>query len=197
MRRPDAAKRSLIIDTAAQLFANRTFHEVRLEDVAQEAHVGKGTIYIYFRSKEELYGALLLEGFSQLVDRLRDRMREEQGTPRETLSMIVHELVNWAKSAPHFFTLMPPGDLRPPVAGLREKRRELGRMIEETIARGVARGDFHDPRPDLTAQFIPGCVRAVLRHGPSEASGPEIAEQILRVIGGGIFNGGGAGAARS
>ena len=55
MQRPDEQKRQLIIDTAARFFATQPFHKVRLDDVAAAAQVGKGTLYIYFKSKEDLY----------------------------------------------------------------------------------------------------------------------------------------------
>jgi AcrR family transcriptional regulator len=51
MQRLKEAKREAILETAAKLFAQRPFHEVRLEDVASAAHIGKGTVYIYFKSK--------------------------------------------------------------------------------------------------------------------------------------------------
>jgi len=53
MQRPDEKKRQLIANTAAKLFATRPFHKVKLDDVASAAGVGKGTLYIYFKSKEE------------------------------------------------------------------------------------------------------------------------------------------------
>ena len=47
-----------MLDAAARLFGAHRFHEVRMEDVAAAAEVGKGTLYRYFRDKEELYLAL-------------------------------------------------------------------------------------------------------------------------------------------
>lgn len=41
-----------ILDVAADLFANKPFHEVKLEDIAARARVGKGTLYLYWSSKE-------------------------------------------------------------------------------------------------------------------------------------------------
>lgn len=188
MQRPDEAKRHAIMDAAASLFASRPYHEVRIEDVAEAAHVGKGTLYVYFKSKDDLYGALVYEAFAQLVERLRHRAEDATDTQDtwRTLEAVVRELVLWAKQFPDFFHLMRAEESDRNRPRLREKRRELGRLIEQIIRRGVRAGQIDDPRPALTAQFVPACVRTAIRHGPSGLDTEEIVAHILRVLGGGI-----------
>ena len=77
MQRPDERKRQLITATAARMFATQPFHKVRLDDIAAEAGVGKGTLYIYFENKEDLYFSLVYQGFAELVDRLTAQLAEE------------------------------------------------------------------------------------------------------------------------
>lgn len=186
MQRPDEAKRRLIMESAAELFATRPFHEVRLDDVAAKAQVGKGTVYVYFKSKDDLYVSLIVEGFEQLLQRLRPRVEADDGSSAwDTLSVIVREQVAWAKRFPHFFQLMRPGHLAPPPE-LREKRRELGKLIERVIVRGVKRGELNDPRPELTAQFIPSFVRGALKFGPSDVGAETLSNHILRLLAHGI-----------
>ncbi len=62
MRTTDPAKVGRIIDAAIQLFAERPYHEVRMDDIAERAQVAKGTLYLHFKDKEALYCALMLEG---------------------------------------------------------------------------------------------------------------------------------------
>ena len=59
-----------ILDAAADLFASRAFHEVRLDDIAARAHISKGTVYLYWSSKEEVYLAVIRRGFAAVLDRL-------------------------------------------------------------------------------------------------------------------------------
>lgn len=187
MQRPDEAKRQAITDAAAALFAQRPFHEVRLDDVAEAAHVGKGTLYVYFKSKEDLYGSLVVEGFSELIDSLRGHAESGRGSAWEALERIVRDLVAWAKRFPHVFELMRSGREFGARPELRAKRRELTKLIEATIRRGVRDGEFIDPRPDLTSQFIPSCVRGALRFGPADIGQAALSSHILRMIGGGIL----------
>src|SRR5882762_4097081 len=103
MRLPDDKKRALILTTAANLFATQPFHKVRLDDVAAAAQVGKGTLYIYFKSKEDLYVSLVGDGFSQLVEKLRG---SADAPPKDALAEIIRQLVSFSFAHPHFFDLM-------------------------------------------------------------------------------------------
>jgi AcrR family transcriptional regulator len=186
MQRPDEKKRRDIIDVAAKLFATRPFHEVRLEDIAAAAHVGKGTVYIYFENKDELYSAVRYEGFVAVVDRLNQQIDTDAGSAWEVLCTIVRELVDFAKGHPYFFQLMRDGIHPRRDQILFEKRSQLAKLIERTIRRGVRRGELNDPHPQLTAQFIPSLVRSAMVFGPRDLSGDAISNHITRVLGSGL-----------
>ena len=72
MRTADPVKIQRIIDAAAQLFAERHYHEVRMDDIAAKASVAKGTIYLHFKDKDDLYQALALDSLKKLSKRIRD-----------------------------------------------------------------------------------------------------------------------------
>src|SRR3954452_19532358 len=193
MQRPDEKKRALITATAARLCAQRPFHKVRLEDIAAEAKIGKGTLYIYFDNKEDLYFSLIYDGFMRLVERLRGRAAGPDAPPPsavESLERITTELVRFAFGHPHFFELMRtsgPGVMKShPQSDWNGLRQELQTLIEDTIRRGVAAGELTDPQPQLTAAFLPGMVRSVMLFGPRGASEAKVREQILRLLERGI-----------
>lgn len=167
MQVPDEQKRINIMSAAAELFAEQAFHKVVLSDVAEKAGVGKGTLYIYFKNKEDLYLSVLLDGFSRLVSRLQDRVGVPENGPLDDLELVVREIVVFAFRDRHLFEIMrnvPMG-----VDTIREqwktKRRELKNLILAILQRGLDSGIFRDTNPDLTARYIPGLVRAALLHG--------------------------------
>lgn len=55
-----AEKMNRVLDAASELFSDKGFHEVKLDEVARRADVGKGTIYTYFSSKDELFVQCIL-----------------------------------------------------------------------------------------------------------------------------------------
>jgi AcrR family transcriptional regulator len=189
MQRPDEHKRRLIIDTAARFFATHPFHKVRLDDIAAAAKLGKGTIYIYFESKEDLYFALLYEGFARVLDELRAELETEPDRPAvESLRTIVAKLLGYAFQNPHFAELMRTAGM---VVGhsqpaWRAKRKELQELIEDTVRRGVARGEFVDPHPELTALCIQGMVRSLLLFGPEGMDEKTVSDHVVALLTRGI-----------
>jgi len=182
MQRPDDKKRAAIAAKAAKLFATKSFHEVRLEDVATAAGVGKGTLYVYFKSKEDLYFALIHDGFASLVDRLREQLDNDQGPAMGAIRVIVHELVMFAVDHPHLFELMRSIGQAKCTGEMDQKRTELKVLIEQTIRRGVKNGELTDPNPDITALCIPGFVRSIFLFGPKNPDAEKITSQLMRLL---------------
>jgi len=78
-RKPDPNKRAQILRAATEVFSAREFHTVPVEDVAARAGVGKGTLYLYFPTKEQLFYATILEALDVLIAELADVTRGRRG----------------------------------------------------------------------------------------------------------------------
>jgi TetR/AcrR family fatty acid metabolism transcriptional regulator len=64
-------KRTLITDAAVEVFAERGFHQARISDIARKAGVADGTIYLYFKNKEDLLLSIFEEKMDFLLSGLR------------------------------------------------------------------------------------------------------------------------------
>jgi len=182
MQRPDEKKRRQIAATAARLFASRPFHKVKLDDVAAEAGVGKGTLYVYFKSKEDLYYWLIHDAFSQLVGRLERQLEGGAFSASEALREIVAGLVKFGFDNPQMFELIRSAgpivkDPRWPA-----KRQELVTLVERTIRRGNESGEFSDPHPEITALCIPVLMRSVMLFGPKGLDERVVSAQLSRLV---------------
>src|SRR5262245_11806454 len=94
-----------ILAAAARLFATHRFHEARMEDIAAQAEVGKGTLYRYFKDKEELYVALLRRAADGLLCRLQHAVAQS-ASPREQLVFVVDALLSYFDEQPHLLDLI-------------------------------------------------------------------------------------------
>jgi len=84
------SKRQRILEAAVQVFAKCGFHLATVSDIAKAAHVGKGTLYLYFSGKEALLVALLDELADRLVGVL-DRLLGEEASLEDAVHRLVAE----------------------------------------------------------------------------------------------------------
>ncbi|MFI5182040.1 MAG: TetR/AcrR family transcriptional regulator [Thermoanaerobaculia bacterium] len=68
----DPEKRQRILDAAVRIFGRRGYHDAKIAEIASEARVAEGTVYLYFRNKEHLFGTVFDEKMDQLLARGRE-----------------------------------------------------------------------------------------------------------------------------
>lgn len=181
----DASKADRILDGAAELFATKPFHEVRLEDIALRAHVGKGTVYLYWPRKEDVYLAVVRRGFA-MVSRRLDRELPEGATPWDALRAIVGAIVDFAFAYPGVYQIMRSGQLTPEDPELQRIRKDLADRIERTIRAGVEAGEFDDPCPALTTQYVLSFVRGAMLYPPEGLTASSLTGHVLHILGHGL-----------
>ncbi|HEY0007716.1 MAG TPA: TetR/AcrR family transcriptional regulator [Tepidisphaeraceae bacterium] len=185
MQRLDDRKRHAIMQEAAKMFAAKPFHEVRLEDVAAAVGISKGTVYLYYKSKEDLYDSLLFDAFDRVTERLTD-MAALGGGAWERFEGMTGELVQWAHDNPHFFQMMRNAATDRVRPRIKKRRQQLGGAFAAVLREGVANRELRDPHPDLTGQFVPAMVRSAFTHGPGEIVPAVLTRHILHVLSVGI-----------
>jgi TetR/AcrR family transcriptional regulator, fatty acid metabolism regulator protein len=72
-------KRELILEAAATVFAAKGFFGARVSDIAAQAGVADGTIYLYFKGKEEILAALFSVAMNRFLDRARGELASLEG----------------------------------------------------------------------------------------------------------------------
>lgn len=189
MQRPDEAKRRLILKVAAAKFATKPFHEVKLDDIAAEAKLGKGTIYIYFKSKEDLYVGLILDGAESLLGDLKSKVAGTvEGGTWAQLEALVDALLSFGRGFPHLYELVRTGS-EARNEGLEKKRAEIATLCARVLRKGVSSGELSDSHPELTAQYLLAFVRVALLYAPSSLGTTALRKHLLRVLGHGIRGG--------
>jgi AcrR family transcriptional regulator len=175
--------RERILQSAAELFADREFDLVLIDEVAAHAGVGKGSVYRQFKSKEELYAAAVIDGFAELQREIRTALAGCTSM-REQLATIVRHTVRFFWTRRQFFALLRDPKALPPSQErqYRAQRNELSRLIsgvlDEAVRRGAMRPGF-DTR--IAAEALLGMVRGINRYG-REYTTPDHAADIVTSI---------------
>ncbi|MFH5774292.1 TetR/AcrR family transcriptional regulator [Paracoccus sp. NGMCC 1.201697] len=88
----DSPKRQQILDGARRMFLSKGFEGASMQDVARAAAVSKGTLYVYFDSKEAMFEALVLKECGRMQETLR-RLGSGQGSVEDELQAIAHQMI--------------------------------------------------------------------------------------------------------
>jgi TetR/AcrR family transcriptional regulator len=104
--RERAQRRQEILDAARQVFFAHGFHRPTMDDVAASAEVSKGTIYLYYESKEEILALLLLEGLDVLLDEMETAHAVPGLTPEEALCALARAYLHFSQANPSYFRLI-------------------------------------------------------------------------------------------
>jgi len=175
--------RERIMMSAAELFAEREFELVLIDEVAAHAGVGKGSVYRQFKSKEELYAAAVINGFTDLQHEIRRALAGCKSMEKQIATIAGHSIRFFWGRRQFFALLRDPKALRPSQERqYRAQRNELARLISGVIDDGVKRGAIRagiDTR--LAAESLLGMMRGINRYG-REYTTPERAVEIVTSI---------------
>ncbi len=98
VRDSDSKKSVQILEAAARLMQKKSFKDLSMDELAAEAGVAKGTLYLYFRSKGDIFLSLLMEGVSELADLVRDVEKTNLSTAKEKIEAILNSSLKLMKT---------------------------------------------------------------------------------------------------
>jgi TetR/AcrR family transcriptional regulator len=101
MARPARVSPDRILAAAALEFAERGFGGARVDRIARRARVNKAMLYYHFRSKQELYRALIRQTFSEAAERVR-AIAAEAASPADKLNRVVAGMAEFIRSREYF-----------------------------------------------------------------------------------------------
>lgn len=167
-RRPEDRPEE-ILDAATTLFGEQGFARTRLEDVAKRAGVSKGTLYLYFDSKESLFKAMVRRKVVSVVETAEQKYAEHTGSARDALADLVR---HWWQVGGTFQSAC----IHRVVGAELSNFPELGkfyfdeviarsrRLFDTIMRRGVEAGEFRPVRNDYASRGLPALVIHAINH---------------------------------
>ena len=174
---PKEAVRDSILDATDRLLARFGYRKMTVDDIATEAGIGKGTVYLHFSSKEEV----VLSHIDRIVDRVKDRLREiarsdATAAERLRLMLLTRVLVRF-DSVQHYTQSLNDllAVLRPRVLARRAEYFEAeGHIFAEVLTAGRQAGEFSFEDEHVTANAILQATNGLL---PYSLSATELGER--------------------
>lgn len=162
-RRKEARPQELL-DAALDLFVEKGFAATRSEEVAARAGVSKGTLYLYYPSKEELLKAVIRDNLASEIAEGVDIVRGFEGPTADLLSYLMHEWwrrVGETRASGICKLIVSEVRNFPDIAAfyVKEVIQPCEQMIGSVIERGIQRGEF---RPVPVTDIVPVLIAPML-----------------------------------
>ncbi len=167
-RRPEARPEE-ILDAAQRVFGEAGFAGTRLDVVAREAGVSKGTRYLYFASKEALFREMVRARAVSGLAEGEELAARHHGTARDLLIQLVVRLyATMRKPSMVKISRLVHAELRhfPELAQFYydEVILRTRRLLEQVLDRGLASGEFRRGAPAFAARGIPAMLVNTAQH---------------------------------
>lgn len=170
-------------DAAMRVISRKGIAGATMQDIAEEAGVAKGTIYLYFRDRDELVEKTFQNGLAQLHDRI-DEVLEKDAPIEDRLRESLHRLFDFFRENGQFFRLyiaqrFPEGETPHQRAQQRqcEQYRERLRKLAVVFEQAMDRGEIRRSDPfRLATFFAEGTNAIVVERLMSEAPPPAEAD---------------------
>ena len=159
LRRRKESRPGEIIEAALELFVANGFKATRLEEVAKLAGVSKGTVYLYFDSKEDLFRAVVQQTIIPEIEKAEQRAADFRGSQRDLLTLLI---LNWwnvvgkTRLAGIPKLMISEATNFPEMAEyyLDKVVSRVRNLIKTSIVNGIQQGEFKSSDPIVTTRLL-------------------------------------------
>lgn len=193
------ARKEEIIAAAARLFSEKSFHDVTMDQIANYVGVAKGTLYLYFDSKEKLYLEILEHTYQEIEAILEKEVAKNDPAPvklKKILKLLLHFYFNHMDA----LTILSRDEthlIREHYEFTERWRHKRIDQYQEILEKGIKEGSFRPANTKLTAHIIFGLVGSVVYFYKSDKDAGEIADEVYTMIAEGITTHSSASGAKS
>ena len=155
-----------LLEAARRVFAKKGFHAATVEDIAAAAGVAKGTVYLYYRSKQDVYWGALEHGVTELHREIQTRLAAEE-TPESKVRAFIEIKIRYFETNRDFFRiyfselgsgLSHAAQLPPQIE---QMYLQQARLLEAALQQGIESGAVREIRTDTAAVAISDLIRGI------------------------------------
>lgn len=158
-------KYKTIIDAAVDVIAENGFHKARVSRIAKQAGVADGTIYIYFKNKEDILISLFREKMGQFIEKTKQEIAGKHQVKEKLLALVQMHFTQLA--ADHKLAIVTQLELRQSDAEIRLQINDILRhylkLIDDILEEGIKEKVFRDGIDvRLSRQMIFGTIDEIV-----------------------------------
>ncbi len=155
-----------ILEGALSVFKEKGLEGATMDQIASAAGFGKATLYYYFKSKEEVLSAILVDGWQNIWESLEPVIAEE-GSPRKTFVNVLIKIAENAQNRPGLFEFLfnVPKAIKLDEQPWKDYQHKLYAIIQGLLEDGVKQGEFPKVDPQLMFKALGGLFMGLVFMG--------------------------------
>ena len=157
-------RKKSILDGALKVFKIHGIEKTTMDEIATESGFGKATLYYYFASKDEVFIAIMEEGWKQLWEGIESKIVEEL-SPRKKFMDIIKEMANIVRSNRilYGFLFTAPNHIQDESKQIWKTYQErLYAILKSIIEEGIKKKEFINLNPGMLMKAIGGLFHGLL-----------------------------------
>jgi AcrR family transcriptional regulator len=156
---PQSSSREAVLAAALELFLQRGFAATRIADIAERAGVGKGSVYLHVRNKQELFAAVVDAGVIARIEQAEMVADDFSGSATELLTTLLNNnlIEFWGSQSSGIYKLIIAESPQfPELAAVfyRTVTRRARKLFESILQLGIDRGEYRAMDVPYTARII-------------------------------------------
>ncbi len=186
-------RRTEILEAAKEVFSSTGFHKADMNEIAKRANIAKGTVYLYFPSKKELFIAVIKDGLENLSQKISNEVGKIDDSV-EKIKKAISTYMLFFKSRQELYRILlhPDVELMEDIfETLKDVKLSKLPQITETIVKGIEEGQIRKLDEKSLSYMILGMTDLLLFQwlsNPDEEPIEKKIEQITDVLFRGILN---------
>jgi len=159
-------RKERILDGALEVFKSKGLDGATMDEIAQESGFGKATLYYYFKSKEDVFSAILEDGWIKIWESLEPVIANQNG-PRNTFINLLIKIAEIAQNRPGLFEFLfnAPKAIKLENQPWKEYQHRLYGVIQGLLEDGVKAGEFPKIKPELMFKALGGLFMGLVFMG--------------------------------
>ncbi len=183
------SRKEEIMKAAAVLFSQKSYHDVTVDQIAEQVGVAKGTIYLYFESKENLYLGILEHTHETIESILVKEIEKNDPAPQKLKKVLtlIFQFYFQNRDVLRILTRDETRLIREHFDFTERWRHRRIKLYRKILEKGIKEGSFRPANTELMALIIFGLVGSVMSYYPKDMTAGEIAEEVFSMISEGIM----------
>jgi len=177
-------RKELILNGALEVFKRSGIEGATIDEIAIQSGFGKATLYYYFKSKEEVFSAILTNGWEKLWLDLEPTIAKSYDSPREMFLNLLLKISDNVKARPGLFEFLFNAPKKhvfdsKPWAKYQER---IYSVIQTIIEEGIALGEFPNTDPKVLFKALGGLFMGLVLMGEKKVSKKDIEKMLNELI---------------